>query len=225
MGHEEIGAHKIAHLAGMTFHMDTLYMTWLTMAIVIIIAFLATRKLTLIPSGWQNLLEMIVTWLLDQVDETMGPKGRRFAPLIISLFLFLLISNWLGLIPGFSSPTNDLNTTMGLALLVIVLVHVLGVINKGPGRYIKHFFQPFIPFVIINLIEELAKPITLAFRLFGNIVAGEILIIILGMLVPRWFPVPNIVWMAFSVFVGVVQAFVFTMLSMSYLANSLKDDH
>jgi F0F1-type ATP synthase, subunit a len=225
MGHEEIGVHKLAHFAGLTFHMDTLYMTWLVMAIVILIAFLATRRLALVPSGWQNVLEMIVTALLDQLEETTGPKGKRFAPLIITLFLFILVANWLGLVPGFSSPTNDLNTTLGLSLLVVILVQILGIVNKGPARYIKHFFQPYIPFVIINLIEEMAKPVTLAFRLFGNIIAGEILIIILGILVPLWFPFINIAWLGFSVFVGVVQATVFTMLSMSYLSGSLKDDH
>ncbi|MBP2652693.1 MAG: atpB [Firmicutes bacterium] len=224
-GAHEIGVHKLAHFAGLTFNIDTLYMTWISMAIVIAIAFIATRGLKLVPGGWQNFLELIFTALLDQIDSSMGSKGRRLAPLIITLFMFLLVANWLGLIPGFTSPTSDLNTTLGLALVVIVLVHILSIINKGPKAYIKHYFQPFVPFVIINLIEELAKPITLAFRLMGNIFAGEVLIIILGILVPMWIPIPNIVWLAFSVFVGVVQAFIFTMLSMSYLANSINDNH
>ena len=103
------------------------------------------------------------------------------------------------------------------------MLHVLGLYYKG-FNYIKHFFQPVAPFVIINLIEEIAKPITLAFRLFGNILAGEILIIILLLLVPIWMPVPSVVWLAFSLFIGAVQAFIFTMLSMSYLANAMKDD-
>ncbi|MEG6585119.1 F0F1 ATP synthase subunit A [Dendrosporobacter sp. 1207_IL3150] len=223
-GGHEIGAHKVAQIAGLTLHMDTLYMTWLAMGIVILIAFLATRRLAIVPSGWQNLLEMVVTALLDQIDATMGPRGRKLAPLLITLFLFLLISNWLGLVPGFTSPTNDVNTTLGLALMVVALVHILGVTYKG-FKYFKHFFEPYIPFVIINLLEELAKPITLAFRLFGNILAGEVLIIILGMLVPMWFPIPNVVWLGFSVFVGVIQAFIFTMLSMAYLANSIKSEH
>lgn len=220
----EIGAHKVAQFAGFTFNMDTLYMTWLAMAVVILIAVLATRNLKLVPSGWQNVLEMIITGLNSQIDATMGPNGRKLAPLLICLFLFILISNWLGLIPTLTSPTNDVNTTLGLALMVVLMLHILGVYFKGM-RYIKHFFQPFAPFVIINIIEEIAKPITLAFRLFGNILAGEILIIILLMLVPVWMPVPSVIWLAFSLFVGVVQAFIFTMLSMSYLANAVKDDH
>lgn len=220
----EIGAHHVAQIAGFSFNMDTLYMTWLAMAVIIVIAFIATRNLKLVPTGWQSVIEMIMSALLDQIDATMGPKGRQLAPLIISLFLFILISNWLGLIPTLSSPTNDVNTTFGLALMVVLMLHVLGVYFKGMS-YIKHFFQPFAPFIIINIIEEVAKPVTLAFRLFGNILAGEILIIILLMLVPIWMPIPSVVWLAFSVFVGVVQAFIFTMLSMSYLANAVKDDH
>lgn len=220
----EIGAHKVAQVAGFTFNMDTLYMTWLAMAVVTLIAFLATRNLKLVPTGWQNALEMVFTGLLNQIDATMGRNGRKLAPLLISLFLFILISNWLGLIPTLTSPTNDVNTTFGLALMVVMMLHILGVYFKGMN-YIKHFFKPFAPFVIINIIEEVAKPITLAFRLFGNILAGEILIIILLMLVPIWMPIPSVVWLAFSIFVGVVQAFIFTMLSMSYLANAVKDDH
>ena len=206
----------------MTFHLDTLMMTWVTMGIIIVLAILATRNLQLKPQGWQNFLEMVMDALLEQIDANMGPRGRKLAPLVITLFLFLAVGNELGLIPGMTSPTADLNTTLGLALMILIIVHVLGVVNKGPVRYFKHFFEPFIPFVIINIIEEIAKPITLSFRLFGNILAGEILLLILGMLVPYVVPTA---WLAFSVFVGIVQAFIFTMLSISYLSNSLADGH
>ena len=219
----EIGVREVVTFAGMQFNIQTLEMTWLAMAIVILIAFLATRSLKLVPSGWQNVIEMVIVWLNEQIGVTLGSRGQLVAPFLITLFLFLLISNWIGLIPTLASPTNDLNTTLGLALLVIVMLHVLGLYYKG-FNYIKHFFQPVAPFVIINLIEEIAKPITLAFRLFGNILAGEILIIILLLLVPIWMPVPSVVWLAFSLFIGAVQAFIFTMLSMSYLANAMKDD-
>lgn len=220
----EIGTHHVVQLAGFQFNLDTLQMTWLTMAVVVLIAFCATRGLKLVPRGWQNIVEILVTAILEQVDSVMGPKGRKLAPLLVTLFLFILVSNWVGLVPGFASPTNDINTTFGLALMIVLLLHILGVCFKGV-TYLKHFFQPFLPFVIINVIEEIAKPITLAFRLFGNILAGEILIIILGILLPIWMPVPGVVWLLFSVFVGAVQAFIFTMLSMSYLSNAVKDDH
>ncbi|MBQ7477786.1 MAG: F0F1 ATP synthase subunit A [Selenomonadaceae bacterium] len=220
----EIGVREVVQFAGWTFNWETLVMTWITMAIVILIAILATRNLKMVPSGWQNVVEMVITGLHSQIDVTMGKRGRTLAPLIITLFLFLLISNWLGLIPQMASPTNDLNTTLGLALLIIVMVHCLGLYFKG-GHYIAHFFQPVPVFVIINAIEEVAKPITLAFRLFGNILAGEILIIILLKLMPIWMPIPSVIWLAFSIFIGGVQAFIFTMLSMAYLSNAVKDEH
>ena len=219
----EIGVREVVQWAGMTFNWETLCMTWLTMAIVLVIAFLAVRNLSLVPKGWQNVIEMVVEGLQAQMKGTMGKGGMFLAPFIISLFMFLLVSNWLGLIPGMASPTNDLNTTLGLALLVIVMVHVLGVVKKG-GHYIGHFFKPTPIFVIINAIEEIAKPITLSFRLFGNILAGEILIIILLKLMPIWMPVPSVIGLAFSIFIGAVQAFIFTMLSMAYFANAVKED-
>ena len=219
----EIGVREVVQFAGLTFNWETLCMTWLTMAIVILIAFLATRNLKMVPSGWQNVLEMIVTGLNAQIAGTMGKRGSFLAPFIISVFLFLLVSNWLGLIPTLSSPTNDLNTTLGLALLVIVMVHSLGLYMKG-AHYLAHFFKPTPVFVIINAIEEIAKPITLSFRLFGNILAGEILIIILLKLMPIWMPIPSVIWLAFSIFIGGVQAFIFTMLSMAYFAGAVKED-
>lgn len=220
-GGHAIGTHELGQFLGMTVNMDTLMMTWLTMAIVILLAVLATRRIELRPRGWQNFLEMVLVAFLEQIEASMGAKGRQMAPLIITLFLFILVGNELGLIPGLTSPTNDLNTTLGLALMIVMIVHVLGVKNKGLG-YLKHFFEPYKIFVIINIVEELAKPITLSFRLFGNIIAGEVLLIILDKLVPYFVPT---LWLAFSVFVGIVQAFIFTMLSISYLSNSMQDEH
>ncbi len=220
---EEIGVRETVRFLGLTFNVETILMTWLVMIIVITISCLAVRSLKLVPCGWQNFIEMIVEWLHDQMEAMMGRRGKLFAPFIVSLFLFLLTSNLLGLIPFLESPTNDLNTTLGLALLVIFLVHFFGLYFKG-GHYIAHFFQPVAPFVVINLIEEIAKPITLAFRLFGNILAGEILIIVLLHLMPIWMPVPSVVWLAFSIFISCVHAVIFTMLSMAYLGNAVKED-
>jgi len=194
------------------------------MGITIVISCLAVRSLKVIPSGWQNFLEIIVEWLHKQIEGMMGKRGMFLAPFIVSLFLFLLTSNLLGLIPFFVSPTNDLNTTLGLALLVVCMVHFFGLYFKR-GHYIAHFFQPIAPFVIINAIEEIAKPITLAFRLFGNILAGEILIIVLLHLTenPFWLSLPSVAWLGFSIFISCVHAVIFTMLSMAYLGNAVKE--
>lgn len=220
----ESAAHEFM-LFGLSFNAETLEMTWMVMAVVLILSIVATRNMKLIPTGMQNIFEMVITGLNDQINASIGKRGSLFAPFLISLFLFLLISNWWGLIPGMASPTNTLNTNLGLALLVVVMLHVLGFYYKGP-RYLKHFFEPFAFFVVIKLIEEVAKPITLAFRLFGNIFAGELLIHILPHLLPNIIAevIPGVLWLGFSVFVGGVQAFVFTMLSTSYLAESIRDE-
>ncbi|MDR1701926.1 MAG: F0F1 ATP synthase subunit A [Sporomusaceae bacterium] len=221
-GGHAIGQHQVEHYFGLAFNMDILYMTWITMAIVIVLAFVATRNLKMVPTGWQNFLEMIVVGLIEQVEENIGPKGKKLIPLIITLFLFILVSNELGMIPTLVSPTSDINTTLGLALLIVGLTHLLSIKEKGIVSYTKHFFQPAFPFVIVNLVEEIAKPITLSFRLFGNILAGEILLVILNQLVPYLVPT---LWLTFSVFVGVIQALIFTMLSISYLSSAFSEGH
>ncbi|HWQ61190.1 MAG TPA: F0F1 ATP synthase subunit A [Negativicutes bacterium] len=228
MGHggHAIGSHATAQFLGYTFNMDTLYMTWLAMAIVIVIAVLAVRRLETVPRGWQNVFEMAIEAIGGQVEATIGPNSKKVAPLLITLFIFLLVSNWMGLIPGLTSPTNDLNTTLGLALMIIGFVHVLGLAHKGFMAHFGHFFQPHPLFLPINIVEEIARPITLSFRLFGNIMAGEILIILIASL-PIWYgePLVGFAWLAFSMVVGIIQAFIFTMLSTSYLSNALKDEH
>ena len=221
---EHIGVRETVQFMGYTFNIETLEMTWLAMAITIVVSCLAVHSLKVIPTGWQNFIEIIVEWLHMQIEGMMGKRGMFLAPFIVSLFLFLLTCNLLGLIPFLESPTNDLNTTLGLALMVVCLVHFFGLYFKG-GHYIAHFFQPIAPFVVINAIEEIAKPITLAFRLFGNILAGEILIIVLLHLTenPFWLSLPSVAWLGFSIFISCVHAVIFTMLSMAYLGNAVKE--
>ena len=218
------GHHLIAQLFGMNVNMDTLYMTWLTAAIVIIITMAATRSRSLVPSGIQNVVEIIVESLLVQFKETLGPKWGQVVSVLLTMFLFILVGNELGLLPSphiLTSPTNDLNTTLGLALVSSFMVHFVALRNQGVKKHFKHYFEPFIPFVVINLMEEFTKPLTLAFRLFGNILAGEILMEVLYLLVPVGVP---IVWLIFSLVIGLIQAFIFTILTTSYLADSLKED-
>lgn len=218
------GHHTIAHFAGMSFNMDTLYMTWLVMAFVILIGWLATRKRAMVPRGTQNVMELILEGLAGQLKPSLGKYWGLVSSILFTYFLFLLISNELGLIPSphiLASPTNDLNTTLGLALTSSVIVWFVGIKAHGPG-YFKHYLQPFAPFIVINLLEEVAKPITLSFRLFGNILAGEIMLEVLNYLSPYLTP---IIWLAFSLVVGIIQAFVFTILVTSYLGMSIGEEH
>lgn len=143
---------------------------------------------------------------------------------LLTMFLFILVGNELGLLPSphiLTSPTNDLNTTLGLALVSSFMVHFVALRNQGLKKHIKHYFQPFAVFFVINLLEEFTKPITLAFRLFGNILAGEILMEVLYKLVPVGVP---IIWLIFSLVIGLIQAFIFTILTTSYLADSLREE-
>ena len=218
---EEIGLREVIKIGGLSFNIETILMTWLVMLIVIILTGLAVRRLEKIPHGAQNVLEIIISWLDNQAASMIGSRYQLYLPLIVALFIFLLTSNLLGLIPFLESPTNDLNTTLALALLIVFIVHCSGLYFKK-SHYIAHFFKPFAPFVIINLIEELAKPVTLAFRLFGNILAGEILIIVLLHLVPIWMPIPSVLWLGFSIFISCVHAVIFTMLSMAYIGIAVK---
>ena len=219
--HLHTDTHVVEQLFGMSVNMDTIYTTWLTALIVFICVLAATRGRSLVPGGWQNVVEMLIEGLCNQFRENLGPKYRQVTSIFLTFFLFIFTANQIGLLPTqhlTASPTNDVNTTLGLAIASSLLIHFYFIKNKGVGGWLKHFFEPFPVFAIMNVIEEIARPITLAMRLFGNILAGEILLEILYFLCP-WF-VPMI-WIAFSLFVGAVQAYIFTTLASMYMRESL----
>ena len=219
--HLHTGTHAVQQLLGMQVNMDTIFTTWLTALIVFLVVFAASRGKKLVPTGVQNCVEILVEGLLSQFEKNVGPKYSQVVPALLTLFLFILTANQLGLLPTehlTASPTSDINTTLGLALAVTILIHALYIANQGVGKWVKHFFEPFPVFVLINLVEEISRPVTLAMRLFGNILAGEILLELLYALAPWLIP---IIWIAFSVFVGVIQAYIFTTLSSVYLKHSL----
>ena len=143
---------------GTTVHMQTLYMSWLTMAIVIIIVAAATSQRKLIPSGVQNVVEMFIDWLGDLMEKNMGVEGRRMmTPFIITLFLYIFVGNELGMLPAvgvhFTSPTNDINVALGLSVMVAVLVYIIGVARHGLG-YFKHLISPTPVMLPLNLLED-----------------------------------------------------------------------
>jgi len=213
-------------LSGVVINMQTMYMSWLTMAIVAAIVFAATRKAEIIPSGIQNVVEVFVDWLNGLMESNMGIEGRRtVAPFVITLFLYIFVGNEIGLLPQIgphlTSPTNDINVAFGLSITVSLTVYLLGVMKQGMG-YFKHFVQPFAAMLPLNILEELSKPLTMALRLFGNILAGEILLVVLYMLAP-WV-IPNL-WIGFSLIIGFLQAFIFTMLTMIAIAPVFKMHH
>lgn len=214
---------------GPEFNVDTIVMTWIVIAIILGLALLVRRGLsTGAPRGVQNLLEYVSEFINNMVSETLGAaRLSSIGPLAVALFLFILISNYIGLIPlpfsWWHSPTSDINTTMGLALMVFIIVQSLSVGARGGGGYIGHYFQPYWWLFPINIIEEFSKPFTLAFRLFGNIFAGEVLTLVLGTLLGTGIalvvlPFPYAaLGVGLGLFVGGVQAFIFTNLTVSYI--------
>lgn len=219
--HLHTGTHVVSMLFGMSVNWDTIFTTWLSALIVFLIVFAATRGRAMVPSGVQNVVEMVFEFLFGQFRANVGKRYRKVSTVLLTLFMFILTANQIGLLPTehlTASPTNDLNTTLGLAIASSLLIHFYFIKNKGFGHWIKHFFEPIAPFVFLNLIEEISKPITLAMRLFGNILAGEILLEVLNNLAPWLVP---IVWIAFSLFVGVIQAYIFTTLVSVYMKESV----
>jgi F-type H+-transporting ATPase subunit a len=200
--------------------------TWLAMAIIIGLSLAArfTLKKTA-PSGVQNLLEVIVGGLNDFIQDIMGPEGKHYLALIGSLFLFILVCNLQGLVPGFDSPTANINTTLALALVAFSATHYIGLKRHGIG-YIKHFMGPMwglAPLMLpIELISHFARVMSLTFRLFGNMVAKHKLLLVLALLAPYIAPVPIL---GLGLLVAFVQALVFTLLTMLYLSGSIEEAH
>jgi len=199
---------------------------WLAMAILIGLSLVARFSLKkTAPTGVQNLLETVVGGLENFVVDIMGPEGKHYLSLIGSLFLFILVCNLLGLIPGFDSPTANINTTLALALVSFTATHYIGIKRHG-FAYIKHFMGPMwalAPLMLpIELISHFARVMSLTFRLFGNMVAKHKLLLVLALLAPYIAPVPIL---GLGLLVAFVQALVFTLLTMLYLAGSIEEAH
>jgi len=200
--------------------------TWLAMAIIIGLSLAARFSLKkTAPTGVQNLLEVIVGGLNDFIEDIMGPEGKHYLTLIGTLFLFILVCNLQGLVPGFDSPTANINTTLALALVAFTATHYIGLKRHGIA-YIKHFMGPMwglAPLMLpIELISHFARVMSLTFRLFGNMVAKHKLLLVLALLAPYFAPVPIL---GLGLLVAFVQALVFTLLTMLYLSGSIEEAH
>lgn len=251
---KEVHETVLWHFGNMTFHGKTLIMMWIVMAVVLIFCFLGVRNLTSgKPGKMQNVLEWLVDFVKKIISDNMNyEQGRPLLSYLLTLIMFIFFSNLLGLLPNFTfnlfehahvefaqfghifsgpllmSPTADVNITMSLALLTIILVVSLGIKTKG-AHYFQHFVEPLKIFAIIHIIDLISKPLTLAFRLFGNIFAGEILLQVILMLPGIWVlpgVLPMVVWLAFSIFIGAIQAYVFTVLTTAYISQAVTmEDH
>lgn len=212
-------------LFGHTLSLDinALFMSWIVMAIMIIGALLLRKGLQLkkeleeIPTRRQCLLEMLVELLQTQLGGAFQSWefAAKLFPLLATLGIYILLCNWLGVIPGFSSPTADINFPLSLGLMIFFLSHYYAVRRKGAGRYIKEFFEPYAWLFLLNIVSEIAKPISHSFRLFGNLIGGAILIQIMSSFFPLILPV--FLHAFYGLFIGAIQAMVFVLLAAAYI--------
>lgn len=217
-----INPHNIPHFVSYAF---------LASLILIIVSFIVRNSIKLVPTGIQNFMETIVEAILNLCEENIGRRwGKPLFPLICTLFMFILLCNFMGLIPGFTSPTSNINTNAAMAIPVFLATHFFGMRVHGLG-YFKHFIGPIrsifaLPLMIlmfvIEFIGHLVRPLTLTVRLFGNMIAKHYIIAVLAILSPWVIPVTILV---LGVLVSVIQAFVFTLLSALYLAGAVEEAH
>jgi len=214
----------IVHLGGydITINLEVIVMTWIVFAILLVLGLAATRKRDILPRPVQVLGELIVTVLYQLTEDALGKAhAKKYGPLVCALFMFLLLSNWLGIVPHLEEPTKDLNTTLGLGLMGFVIAHYAGIKSKGVKAYLSEYFQPIFFMMPLNLIGEMAKIVSISFRLFGNIMGGSIIILVVSYLTYN-LVLPPFLNAFFGLFVGTIQAFVFTMLTVVYISVQVK---
>jgi F-type H+-transporting ATPase subunit a len=232
---------------------DHVTYTWLVMIVLAGLALTASRNMALVPRGAQNLMEIVLEQIQGLIDDVMGPEGRRYLPLIATLGLFILVANLTSVVPGFATPTANLNTTAACALIVFLTYHWIGIRKHGALTYLKHFAGP-VPLLlqplmfVIEIISHLARPLSLSLRLFGNMTGGHILLAIIFFLMGLqgligWAlsgssaagavigGLGGLIMMAFTVgflyplklLVAVLQAFIFIMLTMLYISGAIEE--
>jgi F-type H+-transporting ATPase subunit a len=239
----EVGQHRTAEWFGYTINIDTVESSAIAAVIVIGLALLLRAKVTStgVPGGVQLFFEAITVQMRDQIESAIGMRIAPFVlPLAVTLFTYILISNWLSVLPlqykqdgkateVLSPAAADINYVLALALFVFVCYHAAGIWRRGiighPVKVLKGHVAVLAP---INIVEELAKPISLSLRLFGNIFAGGILVALIASLIPpvlMW--APNAIWKTFDLFVGAIQAFIFALLTILYFSQSMEldDEH
>jgi F-type H+-transporting ATPase subunit a len=225
----EVGKHFYWELGGLKVHGQVFLTSWFVIALLVIASLAATRNIQKVPSGIQNLMEYALEFIRDLTKNQIGEKEYRpWVPFIGTLFLFIFVSNWSGaLIPWkllklpegeLAAPTNDINTTVALALLTSLAYFYAGFSKKGLG-YFRKYIEPTPVLLPIAILEDFTKPLSLSFRLFGNILADELVVGVLVLLVPLFVPLPV---MALGLFTSAIQALVFATLAAAYIHEALE---
>ncbi|MDY0394227.1 F0F1 ATP synthase subunit A [Virgibacillus halophilus] len=239
MNHDAPIVENVFGISWLDFNLSNVIMVIVTALIVLVLCAYGARKLEMKPKGAQNVMEWLLEFVKGIISDTMDWKtGKIFLPFAMTLFTFILVGNLLGVITTgvvghtvwWKSPTADPGITLTMSVMVLVMSHYYGIKMRGVKAYGKGFFQPFIPFFPIKVLEEFSYTLTLGLRLFGNLYAGEVLLALLTGLVTTWGigmlgVIPLIVWQGFSIFIGGIQAFIFTMLSMVYISHKVNEEH
>jgi F-type H+-transporting ATPase subunit a len=227
-----VGQHYYWYIGNYSIHGQVLLVSWLVFAEIALVSFLGNGQLESVPKGFQNLTEFFTEYIRDLTKAQMGPEEyQKWVPLVGSFFLFIFVSNWTGaLIPWkvielpsgeLAAPTNDINTTACLALLVSASYFYAGIQKNGLG-YFKRYVSPAVFLLPINIVEDFSKPLSLSFRLFGNILADELVVAVLVSLVPIIIPIPV---MLLGLFTSLIQALVFATLAAAYIGEALEGAH
>jgi F-type H+-transporting ATPase subunit a len=228
----EVGQHLYWQLGNFEVHAQVLITSWIVIGILLSLAVICTRNLETIPTGSQNLIEYILEFIRDLTKTQIGEEEYRpWVPFIGTLFLFIFVSNWSGaLLPWrvielphgeLAAPTNDINTTVALALLTSIAYFYAGLSKKGLN-YFGKYIQPTPVLLPINILEDFTKPLSLSFRLFGNILADELVVAVLISLVPLVVPIPM---MFLGLFTSAIQALIFATLAAAYIGESMEGHH
>jgi F-type H+-transporting ATPase subunit a len=225
----EVGKHFYWNFAGVLIHGQVLVVMWFVLGILVLLSLLGTINAKRIPHDWQNFMESAVEFVTDIAKNQLGESFyKEWIPFVGTLFFFIFGCNWAGaIIPWkliklpegeFAAPTNDINTTVALALLTSFAYFYAGLSKKGLG-YFKRYIEPIPLLLPINILEDFTKPLSLSFRLFGNVLADELTITVLTSLVPLVIPLPI---MLLGIFAGSVQALIFSTLAAAYIAEALE---
>ena len=225
----EVGKHFYWDILGFLVHGQVLVVLWFVFALLFIFSFLGTQNTNRIPNGWQNFMEAVLDFVIGIAKDQLGESFyKEWLPFISTLFLFIFGCNWAGaLVPWkliqlpegeLAAPTNDINVTVALALLTSVAYFYAGLSKKGLG-YFKVYIEPIPVLLPLKILEDFTKPLSLSFRLFGNVLADELTISVLTSLVPLVIPLPI---MMLGLFAGSVQALIFSTLAAAYIAEALE---
>lgn len=197
----------------------TIVYTWLVMALLVVISWLVTRNLSdsIHCTRWQNFLEVVVSTIRSEINEISKGESAHYLPFVGTLFLFIALANLLAVVPGYVPPTSSLTTTFALAMCVFIAVPIYGIAKQGLKEYVKEYFRPTFIFFPFHVMGELSRTLALTVRLFGNIMSHEKVIAILLSVTPFFFP---IVMQALGLLIGLIQAYIFSILAMVYIASA-----